>query len=181
MPKPNDYPTTPPVQEVKFDVLPPEGADPQKELDPLFRWLAFFMDNLVRLPGTNFRIGLDPIIGLIPGIGDTGAALISATALIKAARMGLPKIVLARMAVNVLINQIVGIVPVFGDVFSAWFKSNARNYILLQEHGTRRRASTRGDWFFVIGVLALLGLIVLAGLSLTVIILREMLRLIGVV
>jgi len=55
-------PRQPPVQEVEFEVLPPESAGTPREVEPLFRWLALFMDNLFRMPGTNFRIGLDPII-----------------------------------------------------------------------------------------------------------------------
>jgi hypothetical protein len=69
------------------------------------------MDNLIRVPGTNFRVGLDPILGLIPGVGDTSSAVVSALALIQAARQGMPKIVLARMAVNILLNELIGIVP----------------------------------------------------------------------
>jgi hypothetical protein len=172
-------PYQPPVREVEVEVLPPESVGTPHEVEPLFRWLALFMDNLVRIPGTNFRIGLDPIIGLVPGIGDTGSALISAMALVKAARLGLPKIVMARMSLNILINQIIGTVPVVGDAFSAWFKSNARNYKLLQEHTGPRRKSNRSDWAFVIGVIFIMGLIVLAGLSMSFLLIRELLRLFG--
>ncbi|MBA3884042.1 MAG: DUF4112 domain-containing protein, partial [Chthoniobacterales bacterium] len=86
------------------------------------------MDNLIRVPGTKVRFGIDPLIGLIPGLGDTGSAMVSAMALIQAARYGLPKIVLARMSVNILLNELIGIVPIVGDAFSFWFKSNARNH-----------------------------------------------------
>src|SRR5438876_8574308 len=92
------------------------------------------MDNFVRFPGTGFKIGLDPLIGLLPGLGDTGSALVSAFALIQAARLGVPKILLARMSLNIVINELVGIVPVIGDAFSFWFKSNARNYQIIREH-----------------------------------------------
>ena len=122
------------------------------------------MDNLIRVPGTQFRIGIDPLIGLIPGIGDTGAALVSAMALIQAARQGVPKIILARMSVNILLNELIGIVPVFGDVFSFWFKSNARNLRIDQavraEGHCGRAGRQRGDWLFVIGVLVALVVIV---------------------
>ena len=115
------------------------------------------MDNLLRIPGTSFRIGIDPLIGLIPGLGDTGSAMVSALALIQAARYGLPKIVLARMAVNILLNELIGIVPVVGDAFSFWFKSNARNHQLIKEHMGAPRKSKRSDWIFVIGSPARLG------------------------
>lgn len=165
----------PPLQEAEWEVLPPEGQGAQPA-EPLFRWVAFFMDNLFRIPGTNFRVGLDPIIGLIPGIGDTSAALVSAATLIQAARSGIPKIVIARMAANVLLNEIIGIIPGLGDAFSFWFKSNARNHELLKKHlsaGHAKRRSGKGDWIFVIGVLVLIALIVGAGIFLTFYILRE--------
>ncbi len=137
------------------------------------------MDNLIRVPGTNFRIGIDPLIGLIPGLGDTGSALVSAMALIQAARAGIPKIVLARMAVNILLNEIVGIIPGIGDAFSFWFKSNARNYELLKKHGAgghRPRQATRSDWFFVVSVLVALGLIVGVGIFVSLVVLQEAIR-----
>jgi hypothetical protein len=165
----------PPLQEAEWEVLPPEtkGAKP---VEPLFRWIALLMDNLVRIPGTNFRIGLDPLIGLIPGLGDTGSALVSALALIQAARNGLPKIILARMAVNILLNEIIGIIPGLGDAFSFWFKSNARNHALLKKHmetGGSVRPAGRGDWFFVVSILVALGLIVGAGIFVSLLVLNE--------
>ena len=127
------------VEELEFEILPPEEEQRKRsELEPLFRLLALFMDNLVRVPGTNFRFGLDPLLGLLPGFGDTGSALISAMALISAARRGLPKILLARMSLNILINEAIGIIPIVGDAFSFWFKSNARNYELLRRHAAAR-------------------------------------------
>src|SRR5437867_11272203 len=113
---------------LEWELLPPEDRHRRQSIDALFKWLALIMDNVLRVPGTNLRFGLDPIIGLLPGIGDTASAIISALALVHAARSGLPKILLARMATNILINELIGIVPVVGDAFSFWFKSNARNY-----------------------------------------------------
>ena len=130
--------------EIEFEVLPPEEKEKRSELEPLFRWLALIMDNLLRVPGTQFRFGLDPLMGLLPGLGDTGSALVSAMALVAAARRGLPKILLARMSLNILINEAVGIIPIFGDAFSFWFKSNARNYELLQAVSPPRRDARRG-------------------------------------
>ena len=123
----------------------------------LARWLATILDSAVRLPGTNIRIGLDPIIGLIPGLGDTLTAVAGAWILIVAADLGLPRIVLARMALNVLINSAVGSVPGVGDLFSFWFKSNIRNIELVERHSRldqSRPVSTAGDWTFVIALLA---------------------------
>ena len=139
------------------------------------------MDNLIRVPGTNFRFGIDPLLGLIPGVGDTSSAVVSALALIQAARQGMPKIVLARMAVNILLNELIGIVPIIGDAFSFWFKSNARNYELVKQHATGSRRAGRSDWVFVIGVLIALGVLVLIGLAASVFLLQQLFKLLGLV
>lgn len=137
------------------------------------------MDEFLRVPGTKFRFGLDPIIGLLPGVGDTASAFISALALIQAARRGVPKILLARMSLNILVNEIVGIIPALGDAFSFWFKSNARNYRLLQQHIDRPTRSRKSDWIFVGAVLVLLFLIVCAGLLVSFFVLQQILKLLG--
>ena len=169
---------TPPLEEDEWEILPPEGeAGGDKPVEPLFRLIALFMDNLIRVPGTQFRFGLDPIIGLIPGIGDTGAAMVSAMALIQAARLGLPKIILARMAANILVNEVIGVVPVIGDAFSFWFKSNARNYELIKKFSTgARRTARRSDWVFVIGVLVALVLIVCTGIAISLFLLQQLIK-----
>ena len=130
------------------------------------------MDEFVRVPGTKFRFGLDPILGLIPGIGDTSSALVSALALIQAVRVGIPKILLARMSLNILINEVVGIIPVIGDAFSFWFKSNARNYQIIKDHSIAPGISRRSDWIFVIAVLVLLFGVVCLGLLISFLLLR---------
>jgi len=157
----------PPLQEVDWEVLPPEEKRRRQGLEPLFKWLAFIMDEVVRVPGTKFRFGLDPLLGLIPGIGDTSSALVSAFALIQAARLGVPKILLARMSLNILINEIIGIVPVVGDAFSFWFKSNARNYQIIKDHTVTPTVAKRSDWIFVIAVLVVLVGVVCLGLVLS--------------
>lgn len=149
--------------EPEFEILPPEGeAKEDLKIETLLKMVALIMDNLIRVPGTKFRIGLDPIIGLIPGLGDSSSAFVSAITIFQAARQGLPRIVLARMALNVLINTLGGALPFVGDVFSLWFKSNQRNYDLLLKHGPERRTeSTKGDWIFVISLLTALAVAVL--------------------
>ncbi len=72
-------------------------SESARALEPLFKWIALIMGEIIRVPGTQFRFGLDPLIGLIPGIGDTSSALVSAFALIQAVRLGVPKILLSRM------------------------------------------------------------------------------------
>lgn len=164
----------PPLKEVDWEVLPPEEKRRRQGLEPLFKWLALIMDEIVRIPGTKFRFGLDPLIGLIPGIGDTSSALVSAFALIQAARLGVPKILLARMALNVLINEIIGVVPIVGDAFSFWFKSNARNYQIVKDHTVTPGVARRSDWIFVIAVLVILFSVVCLGLVISFLFLRAL-------
>jgi hypothetical protein len=163
-------------KEPEWEVLPPEeGSHTRRKgahLESRFRWLALIMDDLLRVPGTKLRFGLDPIIGLLPGIGDVTAAIVSAAAFVHAARSGVPKILLARMAMNILINELVGIIPGLGDAFSFWFKSNVRNYKLLRGYSAAPSRSRRADWIFVIAFLGLLFVIVCAGLIVTVLVLN---------
>ncbi|MEO8438855.1 MAG: DUF4112 domain-containing protein [Spartobacteria bacterium] len=171
--------TTEKAQDLEWEVLPPEEKAKRSEVEPLFRWLALIMDNFLRVPGTKFRFGLDPLMGLLPGLGDTGSALISAMALIAAARRGLPKILLARMSLNILINEAIGIIPVIGDAFSFWFKSNARNYELLKRHTAGSRQSTKSDWLFVVLVLVLLFAILVVSLAVSLWLLAQVAKMLG--
>lgn len=128
-------------------------------------FLAKILDSAFRIPGTRFTVGLDPLIGLVPGLGDAVASAIGTLLLVMAARLRVPRIVLLRMSLNLLANGIVGAVPGVGDAFSFWFKSNQRNAALLHR-ASAPRASTTGDWLFVGAVLlgtvaALLGAITL--------------------
>ena len=154
-------------------MLPPESKGGGRDVTTLFKWLAAIMDEFIRVPGTTFKFGLDPLIGLVPGLGDTSSALISAFALIQAARRGVPKILLARMSLNILINELVGTIPVLGDAFSFWFKSNARNYEIIKNHIATPGRSRRSDWVFIIAVLITLGVIVCCGFVVTFLVFRE--------
>lgn len=116
------------------------------------RLIAQVLDRSMRVPGTDIRIGLDPLIGLIPGFGDAVAALAGSMILFLAARLQVPKIVLVRMSVNIALNGVIGAIPLVGDLFSVWFRSNLRNVELLERHVTEARASTIGDWAFVAGL-----------------------------
>ena len=170
------------VQEVEWEVLPPEEQKRRAGLEPLFKWLALVMDEFLRVPGTGFRFGLDPLIGLIPGLGDIASALISTFSLIYAARCGVPRITIARMSLNILINEIVGIIPGVGDAFSFWFKSNVRNYQLLQQHsGASSKKARKSDWIFVMVVIGVLFLVVATGILVSIIVLRAMLHLLHLI
>ncbi len=139
--------------------MPPEKDRDQPNLSKL---LAYVLDDLIPIPGTKMRVGLDPIIGLIPGIGDSSTAAFSAVIIVNGLRAGLPRVVLMRMVGNVLLNTVFGAVPVLGDVFSAWFKSNNKNYALLREHQGRKRRASAMDWGVVLAMLGVALLFVIA-------------------
>jgi len=115
--------------------------------------LAKVMDATIRIPGTSWYIGLDPLLGLIPGIGDVLANLIGTIILGLATRLQLPRIVLARMSLNLLINGTVGAVPIVGDLFSVWFRSHSRNAALLRDAAMKPDRETHADWFYVAGII----------------------------
>ena len=147
------------VKEIEVEVMPESAAGDGHDLARILAWI---LDDLIPVPGTKYRVGLDPLIGLLPGVGDTSTAAFSSIILIRAMQAGVPRVVLARMAANLLLNALIGAIPGLGDLFSAWFKSNRRNYELLQKHSGTRRASTAGDWTFLI---ILLGVVFAAVLT----------------
>lgn len=165
---------TPPPDFIEVEVVSAGGRDePTRENpDPLFALVAKLMDNIFVIPGTGIRFGLDPLIGLIPGLGDGSSALISALLIVRGAKAGLPRIVLTRMALNVLLNTFCGAIPIVGDAFSVWFKSNQLNYALYQKHLQQARTSRKQDWLFVTGLLAILALLVVLTIVVSVILLK---------
>jgi hypothetical protein len=137
--------------------------------------VARLLDNAISIPGTSWKIGLDPIIGLIPGIGDMVGAVLSGYIVVEAVRAEVPTFTLARMLVNVGIDTLLGAVPALGDVFDAAWKSNTMNVALLERHLVTT-GSTPPKRRNVIGVMALaltaLVLIVGAGVALGIFIAR---------
>jgi uncharacterized protein DUF4112 len=131
------------------------------------RNLQRLLDEAFRVPGTNFRFGWDPIIGLVPWAGDLLTAVLSCAIIVQAHHMRLPRVVQLRMLLNVGIDVIVGVVPLVGDVADAFWKSNTRNLALLERHAAEVRPASPGDWLFVTAVVlaavvvALLPLVVL--------------------
>jgi len=128
------------------------------------RWLSRLLDNSIALPG-GYRIGIDPIIGLVPGIGEFISSTMSAWLIYDAARLGLKKRVLARMTANVLLESVAGSVPVLGDVADAVWKANARNMRLVEQHYSpaqpgRSRRKLAG--IFIAVLLAIYGTFALA-------------------
>lgn len=139
------------------------------------RVLAQLLDSSIPIPGTSWTIGLDPIIGLIPGIGDLIGAVLSGYIILEAVRAEVPTLTLTRMLVNVGIDTLLGAVPAVGDVFDAAWKSNMMNVALLERHV----AATDGvpvKHHNVIGVVIIavvvLALIVGAGLAIGIFVAR---------
>lgn len=130
--------------------------------------LAWMLDNSIPIPFFNYRVGLDSVIGLIPGIGDVAGLMISSIIVVQAMRLGVPRVTLMRMLINITIEAVVGLVPLAGDLFDATYKANARNVQLLndafRDAEVGRNQSEAADRGFMVGIGAsLLGLILLVG------------------
>ena len=162
---------------LEWEVLPPEDRHHRLAAEPIFKWVALIMDRLIRIPGVKKRLGLNPILDLVPGFGDIAAALISVSVLVYGIRRGIPKILLGRMALNVLVNEVVGIIPVVGSVFAFWFQANTRNYDLVRDHLDTPSRSTTRDKIFVGVVLGLVVLVILGGIFGTFLMLHELAKL----
>jgi hypothetical protein len=124
--------------------MPP---DP-RGLEALRRWARIF-DSAFRIPGTQITFGIDPILGLVPGLGDVASPVFSLFFIWHGLRLGVPKVVLARMVLNVLIDTGVGVIPILGDLFDFGWKANAWNLALLERHAMPGRAATSADYLFV--------------------------------
>ena len=142
----------------------PQAAGNKKNISQLAQALAQLLDASLTIPGTSIRIGLDPLLGLIPGIGDLISNAIGSSLLFLGTKAGIPRIVLLRMSINILINMVVGAIPIIGDLFSIWFKSNLQNAQLLHRHcQTTAPVTTLIDWIYVSGII--IGLILLTSLA----------------
>lgn len=133
-----------------------ERVDVQRRDTGQVRRLAWLLDDFIRIPGTNLRFGIDPLFGLLPGGGDIAGGMFSGYIILTAWRAGAPAPVIARMGANVLLDVIVGTVPLLGDLFDAGWKANRRNAQLLEEYaGTPGPVAQRSR---VVLVLVLFGL-----------------------
>jgi len=141
------------------------------------RQLATLLDSAIRIPGTELRIGLDPILGaLLPELGDALTAVLSLTLLGVAFRQRVPKLVMARMLINIAIDALLGAVPLVGDVFDFAFKSNEKNLALIERHrGDPAQPATWGDKLVVFGVALLALVLVVLPIALGVALLRLLL------
>ena len=133
--------------------------------DRTLHGIEILLDEAFHIPGTGIRFGLDGIIGLVPGLGDVLAGLLSLIIPLAAWIRGVPYVTLARMAANLGIGVLVGSIPLFGDIFDIAWKANRRNYLLLCRHLDQPRVHTWRDWAFLLllaGALALVFAIPLA-------------------
>lgn len=112
------------------------GIDKDRELRRL-ESLAELLDSRFRVPGTQIRFGLDAVLGLVPGIGDTLTLLPSIYLILRARRLGAPLSLIIRMLITVLVDYVVGLVPVLGDIFDVVFRANTANVDLLRNHLSR--------------------------------------------
>src|SRR5688572_29206755 len=120
------------------------------------RNISWLFDELIRIPGTNMRVGLDAVLGLLPGGGDLVGGAVSAYAILIARRLGAPPAVIARMTLNILVDAVFGAVPLLGDLFDAGWKANRRNLALLEEFAVAPVQAKRGSMAVVVVAIAVL-------------------------
>jgi len=124
------------------------------------RRLSRALDDCIPVPGTRHRIGLDPLLGLVPGLGDIIAGLLGTLVLFEAVRRRLPRMTQLRITLNILIDTVLGAIPVVGDAFDAVWKTNLRNTALLEQHILAPDAERRSNLLFgaalIIGVLTVI-------------------------
>jgi hypothetical protein len=136
-----------------FDRRPrPLTPQVERRLEALRSWKAW-LDEAFRVPGTGIRIGWDPIIGLLPWAGDLLTACFACGVILQAHHMRLPRVVQIRMLLNIAIDLLVGVIPLVGDVADVFWKSNSRNFALLEAHAYEVRPPSPGDWLFVTAVI----------------------------
>lgn len=154
------------MKALSFDAFPIERAARGRDtkVETSLEHLSWLMDDLFRVPVLGWRFGLDALIGLIPGFGDTATSLVSFYILAAAVRYRVPKVTLARMGLNIAFDYLAGSVPLVGDLADAAWKANHKNIDLLKKRATvsaeEARSGRMSDWLFVGGII--LGLIALA-------------------
>jgi hypothetical protein len=137
--------------------------------------VASVLDDAIRVPGTDLRFGIDPLVGLVPGLGDLLGGVASAYIILEAARAGAPASVLVRMALNVGVDTLVGGLPVVGDLFDFAWKSNARNVKLLARHVEAPTRTQRASRMLVVVLLAAITLLAVGVSVLGIYLIRRLL------
>jgi hypothetical protein len=131
------------------------------------RRLSYLLDDVIRIPGTPYRIGIDPLLDVLPIGGDFLGTAFSVYIVLEAARLGVPRAALVQMVVNILLDTVISTVPVLGTVVDATWKANRKNIALLQEHLDIPQPGKKADWLFIALLLGglLLAVVVMAAIS----------------
>ncbi|MBO1346740.1 MAG: DUF4112 domain-containing protein [Hormoscilla sp. GUM202] len=143
------------------------------------RTISRLLDNAISIPGTDYGVGIDPLLGLLPVGGDLISSIFSAYMVVEAARLGLPRESLIRMVTNLILDTLAGTVPVLGDLFDVAWKANARNMELIESHMQSPLSSQKADKWFVFLLLTGLGLMVVGAATLTITIIALVLNMLG--
>lgn len=126
--------------------------------------LAWFLDDFVTIPGTKFKIGFDPLLGFLPWIGDAAGSIVSSFMLSEAARLGVPKSILLKMAFNIIMDALLGVLPLLGDIFDFGWKANSRNVKLLEMYLEKPGKTAMESRFFVaVLILIIVGFVFFLG------------------
>jgi hypothetical protein len=142
------------------DVIGPSRAERFSAAERRIGRVTKVLDELIEVPGTSIKVGLDPVIGLIPVAGDAVSALVGGWLILEASRFGIPRVVLARMVLNLAVDLGIGAIPILGDLYDVAFRSNSRNLDLFRRHALDPAASTRGEQALFVGLaLLIVGLI----------------------
>jgi hypothetical protein len=173
------------MKAIRFGELPLERntqLQPARVEKSLER-LGWLMDDLFRVPVLGWRFGLDALIGLVPGLGDTTTSLVSFYILAAAVRYRVPKITLLRMGLNIGLDYVIGSLPLVGDFADAWWKSNRKNVELLQKRATvsaeEARSGRASDWLFVGGIIVGLTALAVASAFISLYLLYRLFELLG--
>lgn len=165
---------------MEADPLSPREGAPSRQLPRDVQRVAGWMDQAFTVPGTRFRVGWDGILGLVPGAGDLLTTLPAVWIVMRAVNLGVPKVVAARMVLNILIDNLIGAVPLVGDLFDFAWKANRRNVDLLDRYLQDPNTTLARSTFSLAGTGTLL-LAVAAGLvAIPVLVLIWLIQVFGV-
>jgi hypothetical protein len=146
---------------------------------PYLRGWADLLDNRFRVPGTNIRFGLDPILSLVPGLGDLVSPVFAVALLVQGVQQRVPKIILARMLLNALADAAIGIVPIAGTIGDVFWRANSRNLTLLERYARPGERPSRADYAFVWTAAAVFGIVVAVPVVLAIGLFLVLLRAMG--
>jgi hypothetical protein len=169
-------PNEPPARIIVPGAAAVPGGAERDQIREHVRHVAWLLDSAFEIPGTRIRVGLDPLIGLIPVLGDLIGMVVGGYIVLLAARLGAPRVVLMRMLLNVAIDSVLGSVPVAGDVLDAAWKANLMNARLLERTLADPKAAGRSSFWVVLGMLFAVLAVCVGGILLTIWLVHLLLR-----